>query len=86
LKASILDLRYRMKDVLRAVDRGETVTVTHRGKEKARIVPAGKPDKQAAKPSSHPACGMWKDREDIADPEEWVRKVREPRFRDLFKK
>ena len=29
MKASIVDLRYRMKDVLRAIDRGETVTVTY---------------------------------------------------------
>jgi prevent-host-death family protein len=37
---SIVDLRYRMKDVLRAIDRGETVTVTYRGREKARLVPS----------------------------------------------
>ena len=40
MEASIVDLRYRMKDVLRAIDRGETVTVTYRGKEKARLVPS----------------------------------------------
>ena len=37
MKATILDLRYRMKDVLRAIDRGEPVTVLFRGKEKARL-------------------------------------------------
>ena len=39
MKATILDLRYRMKDVLRAVERGESVTVLCRGTEKARLLP-----------------------------------------------
>ncbi|HET6575706.1 MAG TPA: hypothetical protein VFG68_19050 [Fimbriiglobus sp.] len=28
-----------------------------------------------------PAIGMWKDREDMADPVEWVRKMREEEWR-----
>ena len=39
MKATIVDLRYRMKDVLRAIDRGEAVTVLYRGKEKAKLMP-----------------------------------------------
>lgn len=84
MKASIVDLRYRMKDVLRAVERGETVTVLYRGKEKARIVPI-----EAAKPEmkirDHPAFGMWADREDMKDPAEWVRKIRAPRYGEGLK-
>src|ERR1700689_559379 len=57
MKASIVDLRYHMKDVLRAIDRGETVTVLYRGKEKARLGPIGAKKKKATKPSDHPACG-----------------------------
>jgi antitoxin (DNA-binding transcriptional repressor) of toxin-antitoxin stability system len=84
MKATIVDLRYRMKDVLRAIDRGETVTVLYRGNEKARIVPSGG-ELKGSKPSDHPACGMWADREDMADPAAYVRKIREPRFDHLFK-
>ena len=40
MKATIVDLRHRTKDVLKAVERGETVAVLYRGKEKARIVPS----------------------------------------------
>lgn len=29
-----------------------------------------------------PMCGMWKDREDMADPEAWVRNIRAPRVFD----
>ncbi|HTB12703.1 MAG TPA: hypothetical protein VK752_14075 [Bryobacteraceae bacterium] len=32
------------------------------------------------KPSDHPACGMWKDREDMKDPVAYIRKMREPRY------
>jgi len=54
MKATIVDLRYRMKDVLSAVERGETVTVLYRGKPKAKIVPI--PEKAAlAKIGNDPA-------------------------------
>jgi antitoxin (DNA-binding transcriptional repressor) of toxin-antitoxin stability system len=82
MKATILDLRYRMKDVLRAIDRGETVTVLHRGKEKARILPITA--KKKATVADHPAFGMWADRKDMADPAAYVRKIRQPRYRDLL--
>lgn len=39
MKASILDLRYKTKDVLKALERNETVTISYRGKEKGRILP-----------------------------------------------
>lgn len=85
MKATTLDLRYKMKDILRAIDRGETVTVTYRGKEKARLVPIAS-EKPKMKVEDHPACGMWKDREDMKDPVEWVRKLRaKQRYAHLFK-
>ena len=39
MDASIGDLRYRMKDVLRALARGERVTILYRGKAKGALVP-----------------------------------------------
>ena len=82
MKASIVDLRYRMKDVLQAIDRGEEVTVLHRGKPRARLLPtaAKKPRPSVA---DHPACGMWADREDMADVTAYVRKIRQSRIRDI---
>lgn len=85
MKASIVDLRYRMKDVLKALDRGEPVTVLYRGKEKARLVPISE-EKPKMRVEDHPAWGMWKDREDMKDPSEWVRKLRsQQRYPHLFK-
>jgi antitoxin (DNA-binding transcriptional repressor) of toxin-antitoxin stability system len=82
MKATIVDLRYRMKEVLRSIDRGETVTVLYRGKEKARLVPSGppsSPDKAGPEVKDQPFFGLWSDREDMADPALWVRNLRRPR-------
>ena len=80
MKATIVDLRYRMKDVLRAIDRGETVTVSYRGKEKAKLVPITAPEEEPRpKVTDLPFFGMWKDREDMADPVAYIRKIRKPR-------
>ena len=38
MKATIVDLRYRMKDVLRALDRREDVSILYHGKLKGIIV------------------------------------------------
>ncbi len=40
IKASILELRYKMKDVLRALDRKQQVTILYRGNVKRTITPA----------------------------------------------
>ena len=83
MNASIVDLRYRMKDVLRAIDRGETVSVLYRGVEKARLVPVGLDHEKSAplgaRAKDQPFFGLWKDRDDLADPVAYVRKIREPR-------
>jgi len=80
MKATIVDLRYRMKDVLRAIDRGETVTVLYRGKEKAKLTPIGPAsDGPRAKTKDQPLFGIWKDREDLANPTSYVRNLRRPR-------
>jgi antitoxin (DNA-binding transcriptional repressor) of toxin-antitoxin stability system len=72
-----------MKDVLRAIDRGEPVTILYRGKEKATIVPIGAKKKMDI--ANHPYFGMWKDREDMKNPTEGVRKLRSQKlFPDLL--
>jgi hypothetical protein len=57
VEASVVDLRYKMKDVLKALDRNEEVVVLYRGKEKGRIVPS-KTKSGAKKVESHPFFGM----------------------------
>jgi prevent-host-death family protein len=81
MKATTLDLRYRTKDVLNAVERGETITVLYRGKAKAKIVPLSE-----GKTTSLRTCeafGLWKDRKDMSDVSAYVAKLRKTRFSDL---
>jgi len=82
MKATILDLRYRTKDVLKAVERGETVAVLYRGKEKARIVPSISAH-SVTKLREHRAFGMWKNRKDLTDVPSFVRELRKGRSFDL---
>jgi len=42
MEATIVELRYHMNDVLKALDRNESVSVLYRGKIKGIIHPAGK--------------------------------------------
>jgi len=39
MKASIVDLRYKMNDILKALERKEPVEIFYRGKIKGRIIP-----------------------------------------------
>jgi len=83
MDATIVDLRYRMKDVLRAIDRGEAVTVLYRGKAKATLIPISpgseSSGKRGARTEDQSLFGLWRDREDLKDPGAWLRKLREPR-------
>lgn len=83
MKATIVDLRYRMKDVIAAIDRGETVVVFHRGKEKAKLTPVSPSSGTSADAivmtKDQPFFGIWNDREDLADPVAYVRKLRKNR-------
>jgi len=79
VKASILDLRRKMSEILRALDRNEPVTIFYRGKEKGILYPA-KGGRHAAGPiSQHPAFGMWRDRQDMQEVPEVVRQLRQGR-------
>lgn len=81
MDATIVDLRYRMKEVLRAIDRGETVTVLYRGKAKAKLTPVtAAPHDPGPKTADQPFFGLWRDREEMRDPELYIRNLRRSRF------
>jgi len=56
MEASVVDLRYKMKDVLKALDRNERVTVLYRGKVKGILIPSIQ--KKSLKITDHPFFGM----------------------------
>jgi antitoxin (DNA-binding transcriptional repressor) of toxin-antitoxin stability system len=85
MQATILDLRRRMPEVLRALDRNERVTILYRGQERAVLVPSnGKTaHKGRQHTAAHPAFGMWADRDDLVDVAAHVRTLRRGRAHAL---
>lgn len=77
MKATAKDLRYNLKNILESVDRGEEVLITNRGRIKARIVSA---EEKSESPEKNDFVGMWKDRDDIQNVDEYVRTLRKGRF------
>ena len=82
MKATVRDLRYRTKQVLAAVERGDAVTVLYRGKDKARITPLPAESRRAPVIPGK-AFGMWKDRRDLQNVFGYLRALRQGRFYDL---
>lgn len=78
MEVSVAELRRRTKEVLAAADQDGSVTITHRGKPRAKVVPVGR---QRGRRSirDYPAFGVLKDREDMKDPVAWVRELRRSR-------
>jgi hypothetical protein len=68
MNASVVDLRYRMKDILKALDRNEKVTILYHGKKKGIITPiTSSTDKSIFQ---HPFFGMT-----AGDPEQSVETI-----------
>ena len=59
MEATIVDLRYKMNDVLKALDRNEQVNIKYRGKIKGIIVPDFNSGKKSVE--EHEFFGMNKD-------------------------
>jgi len=79
MKASVLDLRRRTREILKALERNETVTILYRGKVKGILRPVPGREVKAGSAASHPAFGMWKDRRDLKDVARVVRDLRKGR-------
>jgi prevent-host-death family protein len=79
MKTSARELRIHASRLLEAVERGEEVTITHRGRPRARLVPIGKPG--AARPARElPLFGIWRDRKDTRDVVAYVNRLRSGRY------
>jgi len=77
MHATAGDLRTHAKRRLEAVDRGEEVVITHRGKPRARLVPLAA---AATEEGEVPALfGLWRDHEAVEDVGAYVRRLRQSR-------
>jgi hypothetical protein len=79
MEATILDLRYKMRNVLSALNRREKVRIKYHGKIKGEIVPWHSGEKR--KSSQHPLFGMLKHEKE--DPAAIVASMRRARYHDL---
>lgn len=78
MNATVVDMRYRMNDVLKALDRNETVNVVYHGRVKGVLVPAHR--KSPMKMSEHPFFRM-RSAKGSVDSE--MEALRGGRYRDL---
>ena len=79
MNASIVDLRYKTKQILEALDRRETVSVLYHGKVKGRLVPTASTDRGKVQDSAF--FGMRaNDRTPVS---EVMQNLRGGRYRDL---
>ena len=78
MEATVVDLRYHMNDVLKALERNESVTVLYRGQVKGVIRP--KSNASATKVCAHRFFGSQPSTESVA---QVMGKLRGGRYRDL---
>lgn len=83
MEVTVVDLRRRTKEILAAVDKTGSVTITYRGKPRAMLTAIRRRKLTVDEIRKHPAVGMWKDREDMKEPAAWVRNLRRSRLCDL---
>ena len=79
MKASVVELRYKMKDVLQALRRNEEVQILYHGKPAGTIVPVKK-DTHNLKASNHLFFGMSKAGQNKKSVEKAMDKLRGGRY------
>ena len=72
-------LRSRIGEALACAERGDTVTITYRGKPKARLVGIQRHPESVDNNEKPAGFGMWKDHEKMRDVDAYVRDLRSPR-------
>jgi prevent-host-death family protein len=77
MKATAKDLRFRSKELIDSVRRGEEVVITFRGKPCAKLVPF---QDFKNKTEENKLFGMWKDNDTVDNVNEYVRNLRKGRF------
>jgi antitoxin (DNA-binding transcriptional repressor) of toxin-antitoxin stability system len=77
MEISFLDLRKNPGKLIEALERNERVILSRRGKVVARI--EREPSGGTCRVMEHEAWGIWADRDEMEDPVETVRRMREGR-------
>ena len=78
MEATAKDLRFHVRELLEAVARGEEITITYRGKPRAKLVPYVEDKRESIEKDA--LFGIWADRSDIEDVDAHVRQLRKKRY------
>jgi hypothetical protein len=78
MKASVVDLRYRMNEILKAIDRNEEVTILYHGKVKGVIKPNISRGRKRI--SDHPFFNMYQSKRRV---DELMNDLRGDRYRAI---
>ena len=78
MEASIVDLRYKTSEILKALEKNESVTVKYHGKVKGVIKPVK--EKKTIKVEDHPFFAMNKDNNEILSVEEALEQLLGSRY------
>ena len=84
MNATTLDLRYKTREVLGSLDRGESVIITFRGKPRGVISPYRDAGVKKCKSSivDHPFIGMWASQSETTV-EDTMNRLRGGRYNEL---
>ncbi len=75
MKATAKDMRFKTKEILAAIERGEEVILTYRGKEKARIIPISQ-EQPMSKDKEEPLFAIWQTNTRVADVNAYLDELR----------
>ncbi len=78
MKISLATISKRRDDVLDALKRDERISISHNGRVVA-VLRSPETGEKRERMLNTPAFGMWADRDDMADPNEWRRTLRKKR-------
>lgn len=76
MSVTVKDLRYKTRQVLNRVRRGDAPVITFRGCPVARIIPLSRSDKRVFKEIGF---GIWRDHDQLQDVNQWLDEQRKPR-------
>jgi prevent-host-death family protein len=79
MEISAKQLRIQPGRIISQVKNGLDVTITYRGKACAKIIPIAKREKENIENTDDGLFGIWKDRKDLNDVGQYVRKIRKGR-------
>lgn len=80
MNATAKDLRFHSRELLDTVARGEEVVITFRGKPCAKLVPYEEESESKEENREKDGLfGIWRDRDEIRDVDEYVRNLRKGR-------